>query len=338
MMNEEKRLRILESKKRYREKNAKPKTALTQRVHDWFQCSCCLAKIGFGAKKASEIIGVISYGTIGGKWLELGVKRYRPPSGNWKQAISPTLSALKPKVEKPKIKKICAQKEYEAACMAEIRSSRRFFDWSYLWQKELSTRKSLEKYRSLNPNEKKRINKEAKLRILADPDRLARHKAMNKKWRQLNQHKVKAYQRESIRMKMANDAEGYRKARQDYVKKRLSTDLGFRIKYNMRRRLKDIMKTAKIGGSSNFSLLIGCTTEQLTKHLESQLKRGMRWDNYGTHWHVDHIIPCAAFDHRDRKQRAQCWHYTNLRPLEAKKNIEKRDTITEPQMSLLLSV
>jgi len=107
---------------------------------------------------------------------------------------------------------------------------------------------------------------------------------------------------------------------------------------NLRTRFKLLIKTAKSGGSFIRSNLIGCTTSQLKTHLESTFKRGMTWDNYGTRWHVDHILPCASFDHTDENQRAQCWHWTNLRALDAKKNMEKSDTITEPQMSLLLCV
>lgn len=105
---------------------------------------------------------------------------------------------------------------------------------------------------------------------------------------------------------------------------------------NLRTRFKILIKTAKAGGSFIRSNLIGCTTRQFKTHLESTFKRGMTWDNYGTRWHVDHILPCSSFDHTDEKQRAQCWHWTNLRALDAKKNMDKSDTITEPQMSLLL--
>ena len=320
-MNEEKRLRILESKKRYREKNAKPKTALTQRVHDWFQCSCCLAKIGFGSKKASKIIGVISYGTIGGKWLELGVKRYRPPSGNWKQAISPTLSALKPKVEKPKIKKICAQKEYEAACMSDIRLASKFPDWSNFWRVDQQKRKSRDYYHSLNDDEKKVRNR--KLMSLrnekykVNPDLKKASRVRIDRWKKANPDKVRL----SVKKCIA---------------KRKIIDPGFRVQCNLRNRLKELMGTARKGGSDSVSSLIGCSTRQLAAHLERCFTKRMSWQNYGSYWHVDHIIPCAAFDQIESKQRAQCWHYTNLRPLEAKKNMEKSDTITEPQMSLLL--
>jgi 5-methylcytosine-specific restriction endonuclease McrA len=49
----------------------------------------------------------------------------------------------------------------------------------------------------------------------------------------------------------------------------------------------------------------------------------MSWDNYGTYWHIDHIIPCSNFDFSDPIQQKECFNYTNLQPLEAKANIKK---------------
>ncbi len=123
---------------------------------------------------------------------------------------------------------------------------------------------------------------------------------------------------------------------QVWARSRMSMSPAQRAVANMRTRLKLLMKTARRGGASVKSSFIGCSTSQLAKHLESKFKRGMTWDNYGTHWHVDHVIPCASFDHTDSNHVARCWHWTNLEPLEASANIAKRDAITKPQMQLLL--
>lgn len=80
-------------------------------------------------------------------------------------------------------------------------------------------------------------------------------------------------------------------------------------------------------------MLLGCSAKELRRHLESQFKPWMNWGNYGR-WHIDHIQPCASFDLTDPKQQEICFHYTNLQPLEAKKNIRKRAKITDPQISL----
>ena len=70
--------------------------------------------------------------------------------------------------------------------------------------------------------------------------------------------------------------------------------------------------------------LIGCSKEFLMQHLESQFTEGMNWSNYGIRgWWVDHIIPCAAFDHNDPEQQKACHHWSNLQPMWYQENISK---------------
>ena len=107
----------------------------------------------------------------------------------------------------------------------------------------------------------------------------------------------------------------------------------YRIIEGFRSRLCSIIKSKE----ERTKDLIGCSPLQLRSHIESQFKKGMSWENYGSYWHVDHIIPVSAFDHTSRKQRQQCWHWTNLQPLEAKENLMKNKKITKPQLSLCLS-
>jgi hypothetical protein len=103
-----------------------------------------------------------------------------------------------------------------------------------------------------------------------------------------------------------------------------------------REQFRGLLKTAKKGGSNIKSGLIGCTTKELRHHIESQFTRLMSWDNHGTCWQVDHIIPCAAFDHTRKRNIKKCWHWTNLQPLYAEENHAKGCDIEEPQLSLLI--
>ena len=82
--------------------------------------------------------------------------------------------------------------------------------------------------------------------------------------------------------------------------------------------------------------LYGCSWGKLIEHIEAQFYARMSWQNYGHAWHIDHIMPCDSFDLTKPDQVRQCFHYTNLRPLWAKANIRKSDTITNPQLSLIL--
>ena len=113
------------------------------------------------------------------------------------------------------------------------------------------------------------------------------------------------------------------------------SDPGFRVARNLSRRLCEIMNSAgqpKAGRS--VQAFIGCSTGQLRAHIERQFKGGMSWSNYGTDWQVDHIIPCASFDHSIPSQARACWHWSNLRPLGSKVNAAKSDKMILPQMAL----
>jgi hypothetical protein len=72
--------------------------------------------------------------------------------------------------------------------------------------------------------------------------------------------------------------------------------------------------------------LIGCSINELRAHLEAKFKEGMSWENYGK-WHIDHIIPCSAFNLTDIQQQQECFNYKNLQPLWAKENWSKGNKI-----------
>lgn len=66
----------------------------------------------------------------------------------------------------------------------------------------------------------------------------------------------------------------------------------------------------------------GYSLEELMSHLELRFEPGMTWENYGA-WHIDHIKPCALFDHADPEQVKACWSLSNLQPLWAADNVKK---------------
>lgn len=108
--------------------------------------------------------------------------------------------------------------------------------------------------------------------------------------------------------------------------------------YNKRRKVSkqkqiDIAMTSlvnkivsgKIKTSSTLELRCNFSTKELKEHLESQFTPEMNWDNYGTYWEIDHIIPKNQFnfDSYNDKEFKICWSLLNLRPLEIKHNQER---------------
>lgn len=76
--------------------------------------------------------------------------------------------------------------------------------------------------------------------------------------------------------------------------------------------------------SSRTEEILGCTIEQFIVHLEKQFCKGMSWENRRK-WHIDHILPMASA--KTEEDVIKLNHFTNLRPLWAKDNLEKRDKI-----------
>ena len=123
-----------------------------------------------------------------------------------------------------------------------------------------------------------------------------------------------------------------RERNRKYQRRRLKEDVCYRLRMQVGRRMRDALtgQSSKKHGRTLF--LIGCSAEQLAKHLESRFLPGMCWENYGYHgWHIDHIIPLAKFDLSDPAQQTAAFHYTNLQPLWAKDNLRKRDKVCGQQ-------
>lgn len=104
-----------------------------------------------------------------------------------------------------------------------------------------------------------------------------------------------------------------------YTSNRYKTDPIFALKINQRSRVRAILKNNK---SCKTHELLGCTFEELKAHLESQFVTGMGWNNMGE-WHIDHIVPLAAFDLSLEENQRIAFNYKNLQPLWAKDNLKK---------------
>lgn len=109
-----------------------------------------------------------------------------------------------------------------------------------------------------------------------------------------------------------------------YAKNKRDTDIQYKIRNSIRNRINSAIVYQKTTKHSSSLKLLGCSIQNAKEHIEKQFKEGMTWDNYGHKtWHIDHIIPCAAFDLTDPEQQKKCFHYTNLQPLWWHENLSK---------------
>lgn len=157
----------------------------------------------------------------------------------------------------------------------------------------------------------------------------------DKFYRKINKERIskysKLYNEQNKETKRFYDIEYRRKNLKKLNKQRLEkyhTDINFKIRHNLRTRLNNALRAQKTKKSKSSLAFLGCSIEQVRKHLESQFQEGMTWENHATDgWHIDHIIPCVSFDLTKEEEIKKCFHYTNLKPLWAEENLSKRDKI-----------
>jgi len=110
-----------------------------------------------------------------------------------------------------------------------------------------------------------------------------------------------------------------------YRRNKIKNDIQFKLAARLRSRMGNAIKRNSKLGSSVKDL--GCSILELKFYLEGKFKDGMSWDNYGTKWHIDHVIPLTFFDLTNREQFLKACHYTNLQPLWAKENLIKGNRV-----------
>jgi hypothetical protein len=131
-----------------------------------------------------------------------------------------------------------------------------------------------------------------------------------KEWRSENKDKIsiqskKYYEKNKTKI---------REYQNEYEINRKQKDFSYRLRINLRARIREAIKNNGTKKSYSTIFLIGCEVDYLRQHLESQFKTGMSWSNYGE-WEIDHIQPCSSFDLTNEQQQKECFHYTNLQPL-----------------------
>ena len=268
----------------------------------WADCSECLASIGFGTKITGRLLGINPTSILGQRKKD-GIEAQTPSIGSWR-----IWARRKAAGKNPDRKRTREERLFHSFWMKDIKTAHsKGFTWDYIWSKEKARRIAADKYENMSHEEKK-------------------------------EHNAKCISNHQRRIK--SNPNKYRKQRRQWRSEYYTRNPAQRIIQNLRSRLS-VMIRNNINGdkftNNNTLEFIGCTAGELHRHLELQFDHHMSWENYGTYWHLDHIIPCAAFDHSDPKQVAQCWHHSNMQPLEASENLRKSDQFNEEQLNLLIN-
>jgi len=133
--------------------------------------------------------------------------------------------------------------------------------------------------------------------------------------------------REKINLKAKKWREKNREKYLERVKKKkkekYDNNLEYKLKHLLRSRINKILKFKRNKSSIE---ILGCTTNDFIKYIESKFLEGMSWDNYGYYgWHIDHIIPLSSV--KTEEELLKLCHYTNLQPMWGIDNIKKSNKL-----------
>ena len=187
---------------------------------------------------------------------------------------------------------------------------------------------------------RERRNKYARDRVaLFSPEKKAATKAYQKAYRLKNKERLKAVNRDWV----SRNQDRLKKKSAEYLPRRLRLnaerrrlDPAKRITDAARTRVKFLLRHHKASTADKTFDLIGCTPRFFADFIKSQLSGEMTWENYGSVWEVDHIIPVTAFNLLDRGQLNAAFHYSNCRPLLKPLNRAKGDRLPGPHQPLLV--
>ena len=114
----------------------------------------------------------------------------------------------------------------------------------------------------------------------------------------------------------------------NYERIRKQNDPAFKLLKTLRSRLGTVLDSVKVGKTISTRGLLGCDINFFKEYLEDKFTEGMTWKNHGE-WHLDHIIPCNAFDMRIEMDQRVCFNWQNYQPLWRTDNLRKSNKFCE---------
>jgi len=199
-----------------------------------------------------------------------------------------------------------------------------------------------ERYRSESAYREKRLayhREYVKSRRQSDPEfALKKNESARRRWKS-RQDSDPAFRAAAYARKKAwnkNHRDYCLRYRRRWQKEKYHTDHSFR----MAKRLREIVhRVSKVRGKVGKSqLYLGCSFQEAAAHIESLLRPGWTWDNWGSVWHIDHIFPIAAVNFNDPVEVLAVSNFRNLRPLSAADNMAKGDSVTSAAQALFESI
>ena len=174
-------------------------------------------------------------------------------------------------------------------------------------------------------NNKNKINLKLKMYYKENKEQLLKK---NKEYRKNNIETIKKQRQEyrnrpEIKIHIKQKNKEYLPIKKEKIKEKRKIDNNFKLSEILRSKIHKILKNKK----TSYQNTIGCDILFLIKWIEFRFDDKMTWDNLGTYWQIDHIIPISVFDFNNEINKNICFHWTNLQPLTSQQNKEKSNKI-----------
>jgi hypothetical protein len=124
----------------------------------------------------------------------------------------------------------------------------------------------------------------------------------------------------------------YREKQNEYKRNKYNSDVNEKLKALTRMRVRYLLKKP-LRKDNMYLELLGETYDHVRRWLEFNFDENMTWENHGTYWDIDHIIPCSKFDFTDIEEAKACFNWRNLAPLEKIENIKKHAKIDSKRIA-----
>jgi len=80
-------------------------------------------------------------------------------------------------------------------------------------------------------------------------------------------------------------------------------------------------------GGGTIDKYVGTDIWSVRQWISDRMTEGMNWNNYGSVWVIDHIVPLRIFDLSKEADLKICWHYKNMMPLLIEDNLAKEGNV-----------
>ncbi len=142
-------------------------------------------------------------------------------------------------------------------------------------------------------------------------------KEYRKEYYQENIENIKEYNKNY----RVNNKESIRECKKQWNKTKRLNDPLYKLRNDISSLIRTTLSNLEIKKSKRTLEIIGCTIEEFRYFLENKFDENMNWENRGTYWHMDHIIPISWATSEEEVYRLS--HYTNFQPLYWEDNLIK---------------